>query len=178
MNPRTHPNAAPGPASPAASLAASPAANPAANPADNPILRSTSSKLHRATILIDRLADEYLASQHGIRYPLFLVLLMVRVLGPTTQQAIADNLAVTRASVSQRVSALVARGLLAVVPNQADARAHSVSLTDEGAALVERAWRGLEDANDGLDSGVDERALAAELDALIDNALRILGKRQ
>lgn len=140
----------------------------------NDITSSTAFKLHRATVLIDRLADDYLEREHGIRYAPFLVLLMVRVLGEPSQQAIASTLDVSRASVTQRVSALVERGLLAVSPDPTDSRANIVRLTTDGLALVDRAWRGLERHQDGLDVGVDEAALVAQLDRIIANAVEAL----
>jgi DNA-binding MarR family transcriptional regulator len=135
---------------------------------------NTAFKLHRVTVLIDRLADEYLLANHGIRYAPFLVLLMARVLGPTTQQSIATNLGVSRASVTQRVGALVASGWLSVRKSTADPRANTVELTDTGAALVEAAWEGLETKQDGLGDGVDEAALAQQLDFLIANAMKVI----
>ncbi|MCA0216128.1 MAG: MarR family winged helix-turn-helix transcriptional regulator [Actinobacteria bacterium] len=134
------------------------------------ITSSTAFKLHRATVLIDRIADDYLTREHGIHYAPFLVLLMVRVLGEPSQQAIARNLDVSRASVTQRVSGLVESGLLEVTPDPADSRANIVRLTTPGAALVESAWRGLEQHQSGLDAGVDEPALVAQLDRIISNA--------
>ena len=136
---------------------------------------STAFKLHRATVLIDRVADDYLVREHGIRYSHFVVLLMVRVLGETNQQAIAANLAVSRASITQRVATLVDRGLLDVAVDPQDARANVVRFTPAGAALVEGAWAGLERHQSGLDEGVDEPALATQLDLLIANGVRILG---
>jgi DNA-binding MarR family transcriptional regulator len=136
---------------------------------------STAFKLHRATVLIDRVADDFLVREHGIHYSQFAVLLMVRVLGDPSQRAIAANLAVSRASITQRVTALVERGLLAVAPDPEDARANVVRFTAQGAALTERAWAGLEQHQSGLDEGVDESALAAQLDLLIANGMRILG---
>jgi DNA-binding MarR family transcriptional regulator len=136
---------------------------------------STAFKLHRATVLIDRLADDYLLANHGIRYAPFLVLLIARVLGPTTQQSIAANLGVSRASVTQRVGALVAAGWLSTRKSTADSRANTVELTEAGAALVEAAWEGLETHQDGLGDGVDEAVLAQQLDALIANAMRAIG---
>ena len=135
---------------------------------------STAFKLHRATVLLDRIADDYLFSVHRIHYAPFLVLLMARVLGPTTQQAIARNLGVSRASVTQRVGVLQNAGLVAVTKSATDSRANTVELTAEGTTLVEAAWLGLERHQDGVDFGVDEAVLAAQLDRLIDNALAII----
>ncbi|GAB3607346.1 hypothetical protein GCM10027413_27550 [Conyzicola nivalis] len=141
---------------------------------DPQLVDSTAFKLHRATVLLDRIADDYLVAQHQIHYAPFLVLLMARVLGPTTQHAIAQNLGVSRASVTQRVGALQKAGLLDVAKSATDARANTVVLTSEGESRVEAAWQGLEQHQDGVDSGVDERVLAAQLDRLIQNALGIL----
>ena len=138
------------------------------------ITSSTAFKLHRATVLIDRIADDYLTRGHGIHYAPFLVLLMVRVLGEPSQQAIARNLDVSRASVTQRVSGLVESGLLEVTPDPADSRANIVRLTESGRELVDRAWRGLEQHQSGLDAGVDEPALVAQLDRIISNAVEAL----
>ena len=139
------------------------------------ITTSTAFKLHRATALIDRVADEYLSREHGIRYAPFLVLLMVRVMGESSQRTVATALEVSRASITQRVSALVELGLLAVVADPHDSRANIVSLTEAGAQLVAAAWAGLEQHQDGLDHGVDEPALVAALDRIIANGERILG---
>lgn len=142
------------------------------------ITDSTAFKLHRATVLIDRIADDYLQTHHGIRYAPFLVLLMVRLIGPTTQQSVAAALNVSRASVTQRVGALVEARLLSVETDPNDSRANRVSLSPEGGALLERAWQGLESHQNGLDDDVDEQALAAQLDRLIANAVSILDKTE
>ena len=141
------------------------------------IRTSTAFKLHQATLLVDRLADEYLVREHGIHYAPFLVLLMTRLLDRPSQQGIAGALGVSRASITQRVGALVERGLLRVDPDPADARANVVELTAAGITLVEIAWEGLENHQNGLEEGVDEQALAAQLDRIIANGTTILGAR-
>ena len=137
-------------------------------------LDSTAFKLHRATVLIDRLADAYLVREHGIHYSAFVVLLMSSVVGEASQTRLADNLGVSRASVTQRVAALAEIGLVEVRPDPSDSRAKLVRLTGNGQALFASAWQGLEAHQSGLEKGVDEVALAAQLDSLIANALRVL----
>ena len=137
------------------------------------IIDSTTFKLHRVIALLDRVADAYLRTEHGIRYPAFLALLMVRVLGEPSQQRIAANLGVSRASVTQRIGALVDEGLLTTRTDPADARANLVALTDSGAALLDASWSGLEAHQAGLDDGVDEPALAAQLDRILANGARL-----
>ncbi|MFB2583302.1 MarR family winged helix-turn-helix transcriptional regulator [Herbiconiux sp. P15] len=131
-------------------------------------------KLHRATALLDRVSDRYLRAHHGIPYSDFVVLLVVRVLEEPTQRQIADDLSVSRASVTQRLDGLRTRGLVEVRPDPADARAKRVRLSAEGDALLDRAWRGLEEHQDGVDAGVDLAVLGGLLDRVIDNALAVL----
>lgn len=139
------------------------------------ITSSTAFKLHQATLLIDRSADEYLVRNHGIRYAPFLVLLMARVMPEPSQRAIAESLGVSRASITQRVGALVDDGLLEVTPDPRDSRANVVRLTAKGRALVDTAWTGLDAHQSGLDDGVDDAALAEQLDRIIANGRRMLG---
>lgn len=133
------------------------------------ILNSTAFKLHQATALLDRAADAYLLREHGIRYAPFLVLLMARVIAEPSQRAIANALDVSRASITQRVAQLVDAGLIAVSPDPNDVRANVVRLTADGLALVDEAWAGLDAHQNGLDEGVDEAALVAQLDRIIAN---------
>jgi DNA-binding MarR family transcriptional regulator len=138
------------------------------------IADSTAFRLHRATVLVDRVADQYLHTHHGIHYSGFLVLLMVGVLGRPTQRQIADHLDVSRASITQRVERLRSGGALAVEQDPDDRRVHRVSLTAAGAALLDAAWQGLDSHQAGIDTGVDEVELARQLDRLIANALAVL----
>jgi len=138
------------------------------------IAGSTAFKLHRATLLVDRVADRYLHRRHGIGYSSFLVLLTVGTLEAPTQSEIANSLNVSRASITQRVGQLIADDLVAIRRDSEDRRAKTVLLTEKGAGLLDRAWDGLESHQDGLDDGVDEVKLVRQLDQLISNALRIL----
>jgi DNA-binding MarR family transcriptional regulator len=139
------------------------------------LLASPVLKLHQATALVDRAADRYLRGAHGISYSHFVVLLAIGVLGQPHQRAVADSLDVSRASITQRVTALRAGGLVRVTPDATDARSQRVSLTDDGDALLAAAWRGLEAHDDGIEDGVDLQALERELDTVIQNARRYLG---
>lgn len=133
-------------------------------------------KLHQATVLVDKAADHYLHAHHDISYSLLVVLLVVGVLDHPSQRQIADNLDVSRASITQRITSLTKRGLVRVTPSEQDARAVEVSLTAEGGALLAAAWQGLESYEDGIDRGVDVVALERELDTLIGNARAYLAR--
>jgi DNA-binding MarR family transcriptional regulator len=127
-------------------------------------------------MLVDRVADRYLVAEHGIHYSGFLVLLMVGVLGSPAQHQIAEALNVSRASITKRVETLRSDGLVRVTPNPDDARSNTVSLTEAGGTLLDRAWRGLDTHQDAVDTGVNEAALRSNLALIIANSLAILAK--
>lgn len=136
--------------------------------------QSTVFKLHRATSLVNRVSDEYLLARHGIHYAPFLVLLAVRIAGPSSQQHIAQSLDVSRASVTQRIQQLTRLGLVDVTISASDARANVVNLTIPGRRLTDAAWHGLEAALDAVDHGVDDAMLRNQLDRLISNCTMAL----
>ena len=136
-----------------------------------PISESLAFKLHRATVLVDRAADTFLRTRLDISYSLFSVLLVAGTMREPSQRQIADALAVSRASITQRIAALGQRGLVRVVPDARDGRAARVLLTAEGGALLTAAWGAMEAHDDGIDRGVDVAALERELDRLIANAI-------
>ncbi|WP_376985622.1 MarR family winged helix-turn-helix transcriptional regulator [Aquipuribacter hungaricus] len=132
--------------------------------------------LHRATGLLDRVADAYLRPAHGIGVSTFAALVAIDAVGPANQTVVARALDVSRAAVTQRLSGLVARGLVAVVADPGDSRAHVVTLTTAGRELLGQAWAGLARSEDGVEDGVDVAALTAALVTLADNAERHLGR--
>lgn len=134
--------------------------------------------LHRATSVVDRVADAYLRTAHGIGISAFSTLITIQALGPARQSDIARGLGVSRAAVTQRLAELVDRGWVHVAPDAVDSRANAVSLTDAGAQLLAQAWGGLAQSNDGLEDGVDIATLQRQLDALIANGERHLARIQ
>ncbi len=134
--------------------------------------------LHRATALVDRVADAYLRPAHGITVSMFSALVTIDAVGPARQSEIARALDVSRAAVSQRLVELVSRGYAEVTADASDQRAHQVAITPEGRALLADAWRGLAASDDGLEHGVDLPALQRALDTLIVNAARYLDEGQ
>ncbi len=126
--------------------------------------------LHRATTLVDRVADEYLRPAHQIGVSAFAALVTIDALGPARQSAIAAGLGVSRAAVTQRVADLSSRGLVEIADDPTNRRAKLVSLSAAGRKLLLHAWDGLARSHDGLDRGVDLVALQSALDTLIVNA--------
>lgn len=132
--------------------------------------------LHRATSLVDRVADAHLRSTQGVGIAAFSTLVTIQALAPARQSDIARGLGVSRAAVTQRLAELVDRGWVHVTPDPVDSRAHAVSLTDAGATLIAQAWDGLARSNDGLEDGVDIASLQRQLDVLIANGERHLAR--
>lgn len=130
--------------------------------------------LHRATALVDRVADAYLRPAHGISISMFAALVTIDGLGPARQTEIARALDVSRAAVTQRLHELVKRELVEVTADADDARSNRVAITPRGAALLDAAWRGLAASEDGVEVGIDLVALQSALDTLIANAERAL----
>ena len=130
--------------------------------------------LHRATALVDRVADTYLRPAHGIGISAFAALVTIDALQPARQSEIARGLDISRAAVTQQLGGLSTRGLIAIEPDAADSRANRVRLTPAGGRLLAAAWEGLARQDDGVEDGVDLDALQSALDTLIANATRYL----
>lgn len=133
--------------------------------------------LHRATALVDRVAESYLRPAHGIGISEFSALVTIEALGPARQTDLAAALDVTRSAVTQRLATLTRRGWADVTPDERDARAHVVTLTPAGRRLVADAWQGLARYDDGLEDGVDLVGLLVALERIAVNAERHLERR-
>ena len=136
--------------------------------------QSLALSLHRATALLDRIADGYLRPRHGIGISAFAALVTIDALEPASQRRIAEGLDLSRAAVTQRLKDLDARGLVDVSSDPADGRSHLVTLSRAGRELLRQAWQGLATLDDGVDQGLDLVALQASLDVFSANAARYL----
>jgi DNA-binding MarR family transcriptional regulator len=132
--------------------------------------------LHRATALVDRVADGYLRPAHDIGISVFAALVTIDAVGPASQSDVARGLGVSRAAVTQRLRRLVEDGLVEVVADPGSGRANVVSTTAAGRALLSEAWAGLARSDDGLERGVDLGALQQALDTMIANAEQHLAR--
>lgn len=100
--------------------------------------------VHRADLLSRRVADQQLSERIGTGRAMFLILdLLARAHeGGIAQQAIADQLGLTKAAVSRHIAAARDQGWLSAGPSPASRRENRVALTPAGRELVERG-RGL-----------------------------------
>jgi len=147
-------------------------------PSDPGDSRRLALALHRATALVDRVADAYLRPAHGIGASSFAALVTIDTLGSARQSAIAGALGVSRAAVTQRIAELSADGLVDVDADPTNRRARLVTLSPAGRRLLSDAWEGLGRSEDGLETGVDLVALQTALDRLIANAEAHLASRR
>jgi DNA-binding MarR family transcriptional regulator len=105
------------------------------------------------------------------------VLTALRRHGPARVQALARKLGTRHATMSEVVSTLVRRGLVAKEPDPDDARAVRIALSPEGATVAAERYRvppGLSRALEGLAAG--ERAAFKRTLAAIIRDLQIAGE--
>jgi DNA-binding MarR family transcriptional regulator len=126
--------------------AMAPKATPAEKPAEADYSRSMGgqalgARLRRLSERIDGDGTRIYAAR-GVVFEQrwFGVLNQMVLKGPTTVGEIAATMRITHVSVSQACRSLEKAGILASAPDPADARRRIMSLTPEGAALVEQMW--------------------------------------
>lgn len=101
-------------------------------------------ELHKLTGRLDSAADGLLRRDAGVSYSRFLALLAARETGGS-QRDMARWLGLTEPSTSRMVGVLAADGLLTATRTAGAGNRRQLQLTDEGARLVERCSRMLED---------------------------------
>jgi DNA-binding MarR family transcriptional regulator len=96
-------------------------------------------------LLIDRLVRISAArwpliyGELGIGKPALVVLVVLAAEGPLRQARLSERAGVDRATLVAVLNELESRDLAVRAPDPADRRAHAVSVTDAGRALLERA---------------------------------------
>lgn len=101
-------------------------------------------ELHKLTARLDSAADGLLRREAGVSYSRFLALFAARETGGS-QRDMARWLGLTEPSTSRMVGVLAADGLLTATRTAGAGNRRQLQLTDEGARLVERCSRMLED---------------------------------
>jgi MarR family transcriptional regulator, organic hydroperoxide resistance regulator len=94
--------------------------------------------LHEVTTRLDRIARQRFLDPEGITYPEFLVLMAVREAGSPTQDDVAVFVDMSTSLVSQRVKALVKKGLVRQAGDTENRRRVRLGLTASGSAAVEK----------------------------------------
>ncbi len=96
--------------------------------------------LHEIVIRLDRLARGRILAPLGIVYPEFLVLMAARELEAPTQEAVGAHVDFSKSVVSQRVSALLKKGLLTQTRNPDNRRQVFLRLTARGNKILDSAY--------------------------------------
>ncbi|MYS47108.1 MarR family transcriptional regulator [Streptomyces sp. SID5998] len=129
--------------------------------------------LGRAAARGRALVAEALAG-HGLKMWHHVVLSAVRDLGPVAQADLGRGVGLDPKDLVGVLNDLQAGGLVLREPDPRDRRKNAVSLTAEGARLLERCERAAREANDTL----LEPLSAAERDRFMELLVRISGTRE
>lgn len=128
--------------------------------------------LHVLVARLDRAADRILGERAGITYTRFLALLTIDRLGPCTQRAVADALAVSEPSASRILASLSTDDLVEVVRVPGGGNRRTVTLTDKGGRLLADCSQVLEEAFASLADAAGIRL--ADIDTPVQRLLAVL----
>jgi DNA-binding MarR family transcriptional regulator len=106
--------------------------------------------LHEITTRLDRIARLRFLAPAGITYPEFLVLMAARELPAPTQEQVGSFVDMSKSLVSQRVSALMKKGLLRQDGDPQDRRTVKLGLTAAGKKEVARMYSAMISSSDAL----------------------------
>ncbi|WP_128434304.1 MarR family winged helix-turn-helix transcriptional regulator [Streptomyces cyaneus] len=139
-----------------------------------PAIRSLSSwLLGRAAARGRALVAEALAAE-GMKMWHHVVLSAVRDLAPVAQADLGRSVQLDPKDLVGILNDLQARALVVRAPDPNDRRKNAVSLTDEGARLLERCEKAAREANDALLAPLSP----AERDRFMDLLIRISGTQR
>jgi DNA-binding MarR family transcriptional regulator len=129
--------------------------------------------VHEIVIRLDRIARLRILAPLGIVYPEFLVLMAARELRVPTQRAVGAHVDFSKSVVSQRVSDLRKKGLIAQTRNPANRRQVLLRLTARGNKTLDSAYAAMVSGAEGPFqlAGLHRQALHAGL-AAVARALR------
>ncbi|MGO9418667.1 MarR family winged helix-turn-helix transcriptional regulator [Roseiarcus sp.] len=134
--------------------------------------------LHEIVARLDRLARRRVLDARGVSYPEFLVAMAVRELPEPTHGEVGELLDMSKSLVSQRVSALLAKGIVEQRREQPDRRHVRLALTVAGRETLEAIYREMAGNASALFDGLGgsrepfRRTLAGLRDALVAEEAR------
>jgi len=134
--------------------------------------------LHEIVARLDRLARRRVLDARGVSYPEFLVAMAVRELPEPTHGEVGELLDMSKSLVSQRVSALLAKGIVEQRREQPDRRHVRLALTASGRETLEAIYREMAGNASTLFDRLGRsrepfcRTLAQLRDALVDEEAR------
>jgi DNA-binding MarR family transcriptional regulator len=121
--------------------------------------------------LANTIEERYAAAfaEVGITIPQFTVLSAIGYAGETSVTGLMQFVARDQTTLSRAVDRLRRRGWVAVAPRPEDRRVHTVRLTPEGAAILDRAM----DAWDAVRADLDEALGSDAIEQLIELSRRL-----
>ncbi len=96
--------------------------------------------LHEIVTRLDRLARVRILEREDVTYPEFLVLMAIREMGTPAQVDVGGLLDMSKSLVSQRVLALLKKGLVVQSPDPQSRRHVRLALTDGGRTTIDRIY--------------------------------------
>ncbi len=99
--------------------------------------------LHEIVARLDRLARRRVLDARDVSYPEFLVAMAVRELPEPTHGEVGELLDMSKSLVSQRVSSLLAKGIVEQRREQPDRRQARLALTASGRETLDAIYRDL-----------------------------------
>jgi DNA-binding MarR family transcriptional regulator len=137
--------------------------------------------LHEIVGRLDRLARKRVLDPRGVSYPEFLVAMAVRELDEPTHAEVGELLDMSKSLVSQRVSALLAKGIVGQRRQEPDRRRVRLTLTAAGRQTLDEIYRDLASGASSLFDRLEPSresfrlTLAALRDALAAEELELDG---
>lgn len=95
--------------------------------------------LHRLTTRLDGEADRILQAELGLSYRRFLVLVVMREMGDSTQRALAEAVNVSDPAISRMAKALADDGMVTINQDPGGGNRKRLTLTAVGQDLVQRS---------------------------------------
>jgi DNA-binding MarR family transcriptional regulator len=125
--------------------------------------------LHKLVIQLDQYARERVLVQHGITYAEFLVLMAAAEVEIPVHDNLCNYLDQSKSLVSQRITALRAKGLVRQVERPENRRQTLVFLTEEGGRILQETAGRLSEASEELLEllGPDREKFRAQLAGLV-----------
>jgi DNA-binding MarR family transcriptional regulator len=98
---------------------------------------------------------------HGLRVTQFTILATLMLRGATPVGALAKSLGMDRTTLTRNAALLAAKGWVAAVPHDGDARSHFLSVTSAGQVLARKAFPAWRDAQESVANAFGPTAVAA-----------------
>ena len=110
--------------------------------------------LHEITTRLDRIARDRFLAPAGVTYPEFLILMSAHELPSPTQEEVSAFVDMSKSLVSQRVSALMKKGLLKQDCDPENRRRVKLRLTDAGGVEVARIYEAMISSSTKIFDGI------------------------